>query len=139
MIKTLLWYIKLLDRLWNNLAYNWMEYWRVIHFLCFWVITKKYKLLIIACQFSIIYTTIASFDISVFGLLAEWDRRLLGYERLAVQLMTERITARNFLQRCTVAARKPPRRFGHLNLPNSKQKCEFAKGQVIDCSEEFYS
>jgi len=42
------------------------------------------------------YRLVASFDISVFGLLAEWDRRLLEYERLAVRHTTGHIAARNF-------------------------------------------
>ena len=77
------------------------------------------------------YRLVASFDISVFGILAEWDRRLLGYERLAVRLVTGRIAARNLLQRCAFAATWPSRRCGPFFLSKAKQKCKFAKGQAI--------
>ena len=91
------------------------------------------------------YRPVALLNISVFGLLAEWDRRLLRYRQnvgSSSSGMMGRIAGRNFLpELCTFAATLPSRRFGPT-LILAKFKAElltWKRPNDYCCSEEFYS
>ena len=66
------------------------------------------------------YRLVAPLDISDFGLLAEWDWRLIGYVRLAVLHLTGRIVARGFLQTVRFCGKLAIASFRTLDLAKFK-------------------